>query len=148
MDLYCPKCRVYAYRNKHKCPINSLIPVKKECRGIADRLHNLSFELMSAGCFTHPVADSLYEHRITIDIEFKRQYLISILGDLPAGWKWYTETVTPDHTPLSVIVYSEVYVWLGFETVNQRIKQIVTAFEEYLDRIYKTAFGAIMLLAD
>lgn len=145
--LYCLKCHKWAYKNHH-CPINSLISLKKECRGIADRLFLLGFDVMSAGCFTHPVQDSIYEHRITIDIEFRRQYLTSILGDLPAGWKWWTETITADRTPLSVLAYSEVYVWLGFETIADRITQIVTGFEEYLDRIDNEAFGAIMLLAN
>ncbi len=113
-----------------------------------DRLYSLGFDVMSASCFTHPVQDSLYEHRIIMDVEFKKQYLESILGDLPTGWHYYTETVTSDHYPISILAYNEIFVWLGFISVDERIKQIVTEFEAYLDTRDKAALEAIMLLIE
>ena len=145
--LYCLKCGVWAYKN-HKCNIMSLIPITRDMCGIADRLHSLGLELMSAGCFTHPVKDSFYEHKIIIDIEFKRQYPTTILGGLPTGWVWYTQTVSSDHLSLMALSYSETYVWLG-ETVEERIKQITEEFETYLDTmIDKDGFKAVLTLMD
>lgn len=147
MSLYCPKCGVWAYKN-HKCNIFSLIPATRDARPLADKLYSLGFDLLSAACFTHPVEGSIYEHSIIVDIEFNRQYIPTILGDLPAGWRYYLETVSEDHWPISALAYGETYVWLGFETVEERIKQIVTGFVEYLDTRDKVALGAIMMLSD
>jgi hypothetical protein len=147
MSLYCPKCRKWAYKN-HKCSIFSLIPTTRDARPLVDKLFNLGFDLLSIACLTHPVQGSLYEHTIIVDIEFKRQYISTILGDLPVGWKYYLETVTDDHWPISALAYGETYVWFGFETIEERIEQIVAGFVEYLDTRDKEALGAIMLLTD
>lgn len=147
MSLYCLACRVFAYKN-HKCDIRTVIPIKCEMRGIADRLYALELDPMSAAWFTHPIQDSLYEHGITIDIDFKYQFAPVILGDLPTGWAMYTETVTPDHLPVMVLIYSERYVWLGFETVEQRVQEIIKEFEEYLDTRDKDALIALRLLTE
>lgn len=145
--LYCMKCKKWAYKT-HKCSIMSLIPLTKEMRPVADALYDLDcFELLSASCFTTPVQDSLYEHRITLEVEFKNPYPIKILGDLPSGWKYYTEIVGTDWK-ISVLAYIEIYVWLGFETITQRINQIVTEMVDYLGTRDKAALCAIMLLID
>lgn len=147
MSLYCPKCRKWAYKS-HKCEIFNLIPATKEMRPVADRLYELGFKVMSTYCFTHPVQDSLYEHRITAEVEFKTRYWESILGDLPTGWRYYTETSSLDHLQISLLAYSEVYVCLGFESVEERINQIITELVAYLDTRDKTAIEAIMLLSN
>lgn len=150
MSLYCLKHKRWAYRN-HPCPINSLIPLKKECRGIADRLYSLGLDIMSAAYFTYTRENSIYEHSIIIDIEFQReyQYPITILGDLPTGWKFYTETVTEDHIPLLVLGYSETFVWSGVQTVDERVMQIIKDFEAHLDTSYDPkAVKAILMLMD
>lgn len=41
MDLYCLACKKYAYRNRHKCDILSLVPVTRQCRTLADKLWDL-----------------------------------------------------------------------------------------------------------
>lgn len=147
MSLYCLKHKKFAYRN-HPCPINSLIPLKKECRGIADRLYALEIEPLSAAHFVYPVQDSIYEHTIIIDIELKRTYPETLLPALPKNWKWYTQTVTGDQLNLSVLGYSEQFVWVGFQTVEERIKQITKEFINYLDTHDLEAFKAILTLMD
>jgi ATP adenylyltransferase/5',5'''-P-1,P-4-tetraphosphate phosphorylase II len=114
-------------------------------RGIADRLHSLGFELLSASCFKYPVKESLYEHTIIIDIEFRSQFSTIILGDLSTGWKWYTE-VAGVGWPMMALSYSERFLWLGFISVEQRIKEITDEFETYLDTRDKEALGALRLL--
>jgi len=52
-------------------------------------------------------------------------YIASLLGDLPAGWEWHTESVADEKYRLSTLVYSEKYLWTGFETIESRIKQIL-----------------------
>lgn len=149
MGLYCIKCKKWAYRNHNpKCDIMSLIPITKEMRGVADKLYSLGFGLLSVACFVYPVQNSIYEHKIIIDIEFKKDYPDTLLGDLGIGWKWYHQTITDDHWPLMALAYSETFVWLGFISVEERVKEIVTAFEAYLDTRDKTALGAIMLLIE
>jgi hypothetical protein len=65
------------------------------------------------------------EYDILIGIEFKRNYIASLLGDLPAGWEWHTESVADEKYRLSTSVYSGKYLWTGFETIESRIKQIL-----------------------
>jgi hypothetical protein len=115
---------------------------------VADRLYELGFKVMSASCFSNPVQDSIYEYRITLEVEFKIRYWESILGELPKGWKYYTETSSLDCFPISILAYCEVYIWLGFETVEERVKQIIDELVSYLDTRDKVALGAIMLLSD
>jgi len=83
-----------------------------------------------------------------MDVEFKRQYFSTVLGDLPTNWTFYTETVTDDHWPVMILGYSESYVWLGFETVEERVQQIVTEFIRYLNTRDRTGLAAIMMLSD
>lgn len=145
--LYCLKHKVFAYRN-HPCPVLSLVPITKECRRIADILYNLGIEPLSVSHFTSPVTDSAYEHYIHICIELRKGYPINILGDLPTSWKFYTETISSDHTPLSLLVlgYSETFVWNGFLTVQDRIQEIIKQFEDYLTTFDPDAVRSVITL--
>jgi hypothetical protein len=124
----------------------SLIPLTKEMRPVADRLYELGFEVMSASCFTYPEQQSIYEHRISLRVEFKNQYPIkTILGDLATGWKYYTQIVGTDW-PISILGYCKVYVLTEYETVEERIKLIVAELAAYLDTRDKVALRSIMML--
>lgn len=72
----------------------------------------------------------------------------TLLPELPKGWKWYTQTVTDDHLPLSVLGYSEQFVWLGFQSIEQRVQEITAEFLAYLDTLDKPVLAAVMLLMD
>lgn len=146
MGLYCLKCKRFAYRNHNSdCTIRDVIPITKDMRGIADRLHRLSFEMLSARCFKHPVTESLYEHTIIVDIEFRHEYSTTILWDMPKGWKWFTE-VAGIGWPMMALSYSETFICLGFLSVEERIKEITDEFEAYLDTLDNDALRAIRLL--
>jgi hypothetical protein len=131
--LYCPKHKVIVYKNKHRCPINSLVSLSKDCRGIADKLYALGIEMLSISHYTHPVADSYYEHYIYITIELAKVYSTSILGDLYNGWEWFTESSSITDDPLLVLSYSETFVWLCELSVDERVQEIIKEFEDYLD---------------
>lgn len=108
----------------------------------------LGIELLSSACFVYPVQNSIYEHTIIIDMELKRIYRKTLLPELPKGWKWYTQTVTDDHLSLFVLGYSEQFVWLGFQSIKQRVQEITAEFLAYLDNRNKTVLAAVMLLMD
>lgn len=145
MGLFCLACGVYSYRNVHKCstPISSLIPLSPVCKGIALKLYHLGLEPLSAGCFVTPVPESLYDHRITFDIEF-RDEIPPILA-LPAGWSYYTQIVGTDFQ-ISVIGYSEVYTWDGVRSPSNRCQEVAELFVEYLSSLDKAALDAIKTL--
>lgn len=143
--LYCLKCGKWAYKN-HPCPINSLVPLKKEYRRIADKMYSLGIEILSASWFVSPVTGSLYEYYMHICIELRKDYPINILGDLYTGWKWYTKTITDDRLPLQVIGYSETFVFDGVLTVECRVQEIIKEFENYLGTRYPLPTKSILTL--
>lgn len=143
-DLFCLRCGVYAYRNHNpKCSVMSLVPVTPVCKSIALKLYHLGLEPLSAGCFTTPIPESLYEHRITFDIEFRHE--IPPVLALPNGWNHYTEIVGTDFQ-ISAIGYSETFVFLGTETVSERCHQIANDFTIYLSSLDSDALEAIRTL--
>ena len=145
MSLYCLKCRVWAYRNHNDaCPLKGVIPLKRGMHGIVNRLTDIGLCVSSGNWATFPIEDSHYSHSIVININFRHQFQPAILGDLPVGWKWYTETTSEDHTPLMVVIYSETFTWSGSQTVEERVIQIIREFETYLDTLDKDAIAAIM----
>jgi hypothetical protein len=135
MDLYCLKHKVYAYRNRHKCSPLSLVPVTRKCRTIADRLWDLGIEPLSVAHFTQLVVGSKYKHIININIELRHSYPVDILGNLPIKWRWFTETISEDHTPLplQVLAYYETYSYDGVKSVDERVQEIINEFVQYLD---------------
>lgn len=134
-DLYCLKCKVYAYRNHHKCYILSLVPVTRRCRIIADRLYELGIEPLSVAHFTQPVVGSDCKYIINIHIELRHSYPAGILGDLPIKWRWYKETISEDRTPLAIpiLAYYETYCYDGVKSVDVRVQEIINEFENYLN---------------
>jgi hypothetical protein len=145
MSLYCLKHKVFAYKN-HKCSPLSLVPITKECRGIADKLYALGVEPLCVSHFTNYVTGSYTEHYISFCIELRKGYPTTVLGDLYSGWKFYTETVTDDHTPLLVLGFSETFVYEGGQMVEERIKQIIKDFEDYLTTFDPQAIKSIITL--
>jgi len=143
--LRCLKCKKYAYKT-HKCSVLSLVPVTHECRIIADMLFDLGVEPLSAAHFVTPVTDSVYKYYIHICIELRRDYPTNILGDLPTGWIHYTQTVSEDHIPLQVIGYSETFAFDGVLTVEGRVQEIVSTFEDYLGTFDPQSFKSVLTL--
>lgn len=136
MSLYCPYHKVFAYRNRHKCSVMSLITITKECKGIADRLYDLiGVAPLSVAHFVTPVIGALNEFYINIYIDLSKDFPIHILN-LPTLWVIHTETISDDHLPLLVISYSETFIYKGGKSVNDRVKEIIKQFENHLDTAY------------
>lgn len=142
MGLYCLKCGVWAYKT-HKCNIMTLVPLTPECVGLANKMYALGLELLSAGCFVTQVVDSLYDHRITFDVELKHQ--IPPILALPPKWSYYTEIIGTDFQ-ISVIGYSELYTWDGVNSPSERCQQIADDFSVYLSTLDKIALEAVLTL--
>lgn len=143
MSLYCLKCGAMVNK-KHNPDCLEIISVKRECKGIVDRLYSLGLRPTRAHWYNNLVNDTL-EHKLQIYIEIKNQFPYEVLGDIPAGWVWYTHTVTPDDdSPITILAYVETYVWWGSESITQRIKRILKDLEEHLDTIDKEGFQAVI----
>lgn len=149
MSLYCPIHRVFAYKN-HQCGALKLITIKKECKGIVDRLYDLvgtGVGPLSAAHFVTPVVGVLNKFYINVYIDFDKDYPIKLLGDFPVGWVIHTETVSDDHLPILVVAYNEIFHYKGGKTVNTRVLEIIKEFENYLDTHYDPkAIKAVLTL--
>lgn len=138
-DLYCLACGKYAYRNRHKCDILSLVPVTRRCRNLADKLFELGIEPLSVAHFTQLAVGSDYKYIINVLIELRHSYPVDILGDsLPIKWRWYSETSSDDRTPLliPILAYYETYCYDGVKSVDDRVQEIIKQFENHLDTAY------------
>ncbi|NMM65530.1 hypothetical protein HBE96_23415 [Clostridium sp. P21] len=95
---------------------------------------------------------SEYKYIISIHIELRHSYPVDILGDLPIKWRWFTETISEDHTPLSipVLTYYETYCYDGVKSVDDRVKQVIDGFVDYLDtfRDPQATKSILMLMYD
>jgi|GEM_PF-6106362 len=136
-DLYCLKCKVYAYHN-HKCNVLSLIPVTRKCRTLADKLYELNIEPFGVAHFTQKVNGSENKYIINVIVELRYSYQIEILGTLLAKWRIYTETYSDDRTPLAIpiLAYYETYCFDGVKTVDMRVQEVIDEFVQYLNDTY------------
>lgn len=147
-DLYCLRCKVYAYRN-HKCNVLSLVPVTRKCRTLADKLFELSIEPFSVGHYTQLVVGSKDRYIINVCIELRHSYPINILSDLPIKWRIYTETGSDDRTKLviPILAYYETYHYDGVKSVDNRVQEVIDEFVQYLNYTYNAeAIKAVITL--
>lgn len=135
-DLYCLKCKVYAYRNRHKCDILSLVPVTRKCRTLADKLVELCVEPLGVAHFTQKVNGSDCKYIINVQIELRHP--LDIIENLPIKWRYYTETCSSDSTPLAIpiLAYYETYHYDGIKTVDDRVQEVIDEFVQFLDDNY------------
>lgn len=140
-DLYCLRCKKYAYRNRHKCDILSLVPVTRRCRNLADKLFELNIEPLGVAHFTQNVVGSKNKYVINICIELKHSFQVGMLDRLPIKWSIYTETSSNDRTKLviPVLTYYETYCYDGVKSVDNRVQEVIDKFVQYLDDTYDAA---------
>ena len=119
---------------------------------LADKLYDLGVEPLSVAHFTQLVAGSQYKHIINVHIELRHSYPLDILGDLPIKWRWYNETTSEDRTPLLIPIldYYETYCYDGVKSVDDRVKQVINEFVQYLDtfRDPQATKSILMLMYD
>lgn len=134
-DLYCLKCKKYHHHNNDKCDVLSLVPVTRRCRTLADKLYSMGIELFGVANFTQLAVDSDNKYIINVIVELRHLYQIELLDRLPKKWRVYTETYSDDHTPLAVpiLAYYETYCYDGVKSADDKVKEIVDEFTQYLD---------------
>lgn len=147
MALYCPIHKVFANK-RHRCDALKLITITKECKGIADSLYDLISDCgpLSVAHFVTPVTGVLNKFYINLYIDLPKDYPIKLLGDLPVGWVIHTETISSDHTKLLVIGYNETFLSSGELTADDRTKEIIKQFENYIREKDTLAIKSILTL--
>ncbi|WP_210166151.1 hypothetical protein [Desulfitobacterium hafniense] len=121
----------------------SLVAITKDCKGIADGLYDLGIEIISASSFTYRAGST--NSTISIDINLKKDSLIGLLGDFPAGWEIYTEMVSADRLRLPIVIlgYSET---VENTMVDARIVQVTGEFERFLQGFDPQAIKSVATL--
>jgi len=146
------ECREFVpVRDAHDCPSEYFAAVDKEMVGIVDRLYKMGITPMIAVWSAIDMGDvEDCEFLLTIKIDIGRNISEAVLGELPAGWKYYWETVTPDKTELHMIACVEHWYDFGFEgeSVGSRIDELIKGFEEFLDSRDCEAVKALLLLME
>lgn len=148
MNLYCPEHKAWVYdSNRDKFPIKQLCVVDKEMRGVVDRLWAMGIEILMASSTATLMEATINIYRICISIDLRDRIDEWVLGDLPAGWKFYWETITPDRSEVYMLCYVEQYYWFGFESVEEHVRDVIKELEDYLDTRDAEGTRAIMRLA-
>jgi hypothetical protein len=150
LSAYCMDCKEWVYdRNTHKCPKKYWVVADKEMVGIADRLFAMGITPMVA-LWTAVELGELkdYEYLLSLRIDIGERISEAILGELPKGWQYFWETVTPDKSELHMLALSERWFNFGFdgESVDDRIEELIREFEQYLDTRDSEAVKALLLL--
>jgi len=150
--LYCMECRQFVpVRDVHECPSEYFAAVDREMVGIVDRLYRMGITPMIAVWSAIDMGDVKdFEYLLTVKVDIGRRICEAVLGELPAGWKYHWETVTPDKTELHMIAYVEHWYNFGFdgESVGSRVNELIKGFEEFLDSRDCEAVRALLLLME
>lgn len=146
--MYCLNCRNWVDDwGSHDCPSGYWVVTDKEMVGIATRLHSLGITPLSAVWTTTEMGTwDDYEYLITLKIDIGKRINEAVLGQLPEGWAYYWQTVTPDKSELHMLAYTERWFNLGFETLHERLVTIIKEFDTYLDSRDVDAVKALILL--
>lgn len=150
--LYCMECREFVpVRDAHDCPSEYFAAVDREMVGIVDRLYKMGITPMIAVWSAIDMGDVKdCEYLLTVKVDIGRRICEAVLGELPAGWKYHWETVTPDKTELHMIAYVEHWYNFGFdgESAENRVNELIKQFENYLDTRDCEAVRALLLLLE
>ncbi len=119
----------------------------KEMVRIVSKLYALGISPLSAIYTATEMSDwEGYEYLLSIKIDIGKRISEAILGELPPDWQYFWNTVSPDKTELHLIAYTEKWFNLGFETVGERIGELINEFESFLDIRDIEATKALILL--
>lgn len=150
--LYCMECREFVpVRDEHECPSEYFAAVDREMAGIVDRLYRMGITPMIAVWSAIELGNVKdFEYLLTVKVDIGRRIREAVLGELPAGWLYHWETVTPDRSELHMIAYVEHWYNFGFdgESVENRINELIKQFENYLDTRDCEAVKALLLLLE
>lgn len=150
LRLYCMDCREWVYdRDSHECPIGHWVVTDENMFGIADRLYAMGIVPMTAVWTATELGEVKdYEYLLSVKVDISERISEAVLGELPIGWRYYWNTVSPDHSELHMLAYTERWYNFGFEgeSVNGRIEEIIKEFEGYLETRDCEAVKALLLL--
>ena len=150
--LYCMECRQFVpVRDAHDCPSEYFAAVDREMVGIVDRLYKMGITPMIAVWSAIDMGDVKdCEYLLTVKVDIGRRICEAVLGELPAGWKYHWETVTPDRSELHMIACVEHWYNFGFEgeSAENRVNELIKQFENYLDTRDCEAVRALLLLME
>lgn len=147
---YCMRCKIWVgSEDTHECSTEHLVVADKEMVGIVDRLYQMGITPMVAVWSTTELGEAKdCQYLITIKIDIGRRISEAILGELPAGWQYHWNTVTPDRSELHMIAYAEKCYNLGFESLDEQVIELIKGFEAYLDTRDCEAVKALLLLME
>jgi hypothetical protein len=148
INMYCMKCHGWVDDwGSHDCPSGYWVVTDKEMVGLASKLYAMGITPLSAVWTTTEMGvwDD-YEYLITLKIDIGKRINEAVLGQLPEGWKYHWETITPDKSELHLLGYVEHWFNLGFESLTNRISYLIKEFEDFLDDKDADAVKALILL--
>ena len=147
--LYCPKCRVLAYKT-HKCSSGRLISITTEMRDIVDKITDLGIRVNGASCYVreHTIQGLCLEYLLIAEVHLEDRYPEAIMNDMPEGWAYHTQTVSADHWPISMLLYTTTGCWYTYEAMERQIKAVMTRFIAYLDTKDRYGLRAVLTLMD
>ncbi len=148
INMYCMECKDWIDDwGEHRCPSGFWVVTDKEMVGIASKLYAMGVTPLSTiWTATEMSARDDYEYLLSVKIDIGRRINEAILGELPNGWKYFFETVTPDRSELHMLAYTERWYNFGFESADERIEEIIKEFERYLETRDCEAVKALLLL--
>ena len=139
MRRYCPKCRVWAYKN-HKCPESALVDTYTELKFVVQRLYDLGIQAEWASWgVSHKRRHADGNDRLIVDINLRAEENVIALGELPTGWVCLWDTK-------DIIGYTVIVTGLELKSVKECAVKIIKEFEEFLDSRDSEAVKALLVL--
>jgi len=115
--------------------------------GIADRLYAMGIVPMTAIWTATELGEVKdYEYLLSVKVDISERISEAVLGELPVGWRYYWNTVSPDRSELHMLAYTERWYNFGFDSVVDRVEELIKEFESYLDTRDSEAVKALLLL--
>lgn len=148
LRLYCMDCRQWVIdKDSHECPINHWVVADELMIGIADKLFAMGIVPMTAIWTATELGEVKdYEYLLSVKVDISERISEAILGELPIGWRYYWNTVSPDRSELHMLAYTERWYNFGFDSVVDRVEELIKEFESYLDTRDSEAVKALLLL--
>lgn len=148
IEMFCMACGEWVEDwGEHKCDSKYWVVTDRETVGIAKRLYNMGIMPLSAIWTATEISDWVdYSYRINVKIDVGCRISEAVLGELPSGWHYFWHTAPPVCVEMHMIAHSERWYNLGFESMSERINEVIRGFEEFLDTRDCEAVKALLLL--
>lgn len=144
MQYYCTRCKE-PVEIGHECTGHA-VWITDNVKTLVDMMSDLGFRVMKATGYSSPLPapGKTMEYTLYIGIAYHVQYPILSIISMPPGWTYYTRTSSADHTPVSVLMYTEQGKWRSGKAIVERIKAIV---DEFLETVDKDGLSSVLALS-